>query len=258
MRYHYLYKTTNLVNQKFYIGVHSTNNLDDGYLGSGNQILRAIEKYGDKSFSKKILKFCNSREELAQLERQVVNEKLLLRDDVYNIRLGGLVKPDNIKHPIEVRQQMSETRRKIWSDPEYKKRLLDARTPRSEESNKRASESYKKHWANPTKRAELLAARSPDSIETRRKKSEAVIEHCKCPIYRRTRAEKSKAAINTPEVREKKSTNLKSKWQDPLFRQTKLDGMKARFDKIKQDKAELIQILPNLLKYISIDTLTQF
>ena len=57
MRYSILYKTTNLVNGKIYIGVHSTDNLDDGYLGSGVALLAAIKEYGKKSFKRDILKF---------------------------------------------------------------------------------------------------------------------------------------------------------------------------------------------------------
>lgn len=41
-----IYKTTCLVNNMKYIGWHSTNNLNDGYLGSGKYLLRAIDKYG--------------------------------------------------------------------------------------------------------------------------------------------------------------------------------------------------------------------
>lgn len=87
---HYLvYKTTNLVNGKIYIGKHETDNLDDGYLGSGILIQRAIEKYGKENFKREILFECSSREEMNAKEAELVNEEFLKLDDVYNIKLGG-------------------------------------------------------------------------------------------------------------------------------------------------------------------------
>ena len=90
MKKHYLvYKTTNLVNGKIYIGKHETNNLDDGYLGSGNLLKRAIEKYGEENFKREVLFECSSREEMNAKEAELVNEEFLKRDDVYNLKQGG-------------------------------------------------------------------------------------------------------------------------------------------------------------------------
>lgn len=72
-----------------YIGKHQTENLDDGYMGSGLRIQRAIKKYGVENFEKTILFECQSFEEMNAKEAEIVNEDFIARDDVYNIKLGG-------------------------------------------------------------------------------------------------------------------------------------------------------------------------
>lgn len=87
--YYYVYKITNKVNGKIYIGVHKTNDLNDRYFGSGKYLKQAIKKYGIENFEKEILQFCLSKEEMYGTERLLVNEEFVKRKDTYNTRVGG-------------------------------------------------------------------------------------------------------------------------------------------------------------------------
>ena len=73
MTYHYIYKITNLINDKIYIGQHTTSNLDDGYMGSGKILIRAIKKYGVENFRKEIQGFYEDIDELNYMERLFVD-----------------------------------------------------------------------------------------------------------------------------------------------------------------------------------------
>lgn len=87
--YHYFYKITNLINGKFYYGVHNTNNLEDGYMGSGKLLHKAYNKYGIENFNKEILKYFDTMDEAFQYEHQIVNEEMINNPDCYNIQIGG-------------------------------------------------------------------------------------------------------------------------------------------------------------------------
>lgn len=87
--FYYLYKITNLVNGKFYVGIHKTKSMDDGYMGSGKVIKSAIQKHGFLNFKKDILEHFDTSEAMYAREAEVVNEEFLLREDVYNLRRGG-------------------------------------------------------------------------------------------------------------------------------------------------------------------------
>lgn len=87
--YNYFYKITNNINQKFYYGVHRTTNLNDGYMGSGTLISKAIKKYGVENFSKEILKYFNTQEEAYLYESEFVNDDLVKDKMCYNVKPGG-------------------------------------------------------------------------------------------------------------------------------------------------------------------------
>lgn len=87
--FYYLYEIKNLVNGKIYIGVHSTPELEDGYMGSGTVIRRAIRKYGVENFQKTILEFFSTKEKMYEREKEIITDEFLLREDVYNVRRGG-------------------------------------------------------------------------------------------------------------------------------------------------------------------------
>ena len=88
-KYHYFYKITNNINDHFYYGIHSTDNLNDDYMGSGVRLRHAYKKYGIENFSKEILKFFDSREAAADYELEIVTEELVRDENCYNLIIGG-------------------------------------------------------------------------------------------------------------------------------------------------------------------------
>jgi group I intron endonuclease len=96
-KYHFIYKTTNLLNGQYYIGMHSTSNLHDGYLGSGKRLNYSINKYGKKNFKMDILEQLPSRELLIEKEKEIINVEILKDLNCLNLQTGGFSGFDYIK-----------------------------------------------------------------------------------------------------------------------------------------------------------------
>lgn len=88
MRY-IIYKITNQLNGKYYIGRHATKDVNDCYMGSGTGIKNAIKKYGVENFTKEIIAETDSAEALWNLEKDIVNESVVKDDKSYNNAYGG-------------------------------------------------------------------------------------------------------------------------------------------------------------------------
>lgn len=99
--YHFTYQTKNLLNDKLYIGVHSTDDLNDGYIGCGcykhkinnktsnSPLPKAMLKHGTENFSMIPLCFFDTDEEAYEEEEWIANENWVKRRDTYNARVGG-------------------------------------------------------------------------------------------------------------------------------------------------------------------------
>jgi hypothetical protein len=116
--YHTVYRTTNNTNGKSYVGVHTTDNPNDDYLGSGLALRRAIKKYGASNFQKTIISYHDTREEAFQEEKRIVNEQWVNDPDSYNSMLGGMggnftqeIK-NKISKSLTGKQQSEETKTK--------------------------------------------------------------------------------------------------------------------------------------------------
>jgi hypothetical protein len=120
-KYHYIYKTTNLLNGKYYIGMHSTDDLNDGYMGSGRRLRYSINKYGKDKHKVEILEFVDTREELIKREEEVVNLNEIAKVDCINLRVGGTGGfRDEAHHDKFQKARGDNFKLKFENDPEFK------------------------------------------------------------------------------------------------------------------------------------------
>lgn len=72
-KFHYVYELRLKSDPRFYYrGKHSTDDLEDGYLGSGTKVKALQSSFGPDSFTKTILKMCSSEEEALLEEEKAI------------------------------------------------------------------------------------------------------------------------------------------------------------------------------------------
>lgn len=141
--YYTVYKITNLSNGKFYIGMHQTNDLLDGYVSSGKLINAAIQKYGLENFKREILYVFDNPEEMKLKEKELV----VVSEQSYNLCEGGhggfdyinRSKMNNKDHDTELmKATRSANMNALWASDEFRHRHLE-RTIKGHKSGKMAA-----------------------------------------------------------------------------------------------------------------------
>lgn len=124
--YFYIYEVINLINGKTYIGQHITNDLEDGYLGSGKALKAAIKKYGRKNFKKEIIVFANGAASLNFIEKCLVPLWWAELPTNYNMMEGG---NNGARMTQEARNKISKSRtgKKFGPMPEAQRLAMSER-----------------------------------------------------------------------------------------------------------------------------------
>jgi len=108
----YIYKITNSINSKEYIGQHFTNDLNDNYFGSGVAIKRAVKKHGKSNFKKEILEICIPCFNHSNLKEVFyINKFNTLTPNGYNLSIGGK-STKGFKFSDKSRLKLSDSRKK--------------------------------------------------------------------------------------------------------------------------------------------------
>jgi len=142
MIYYFIYETTNLVNGKKYIGIHKTNDLNDGYIGSGLAFKRAVKKYGKENFNRVILEFFESYNSLLLREKELVTKNWIEDKSNYNLREGGF----GGTLSEESKNKISETLIRKYENGELVRKTGIAPYIPTEESIKNISNSLKERY----------------------------------------------------------------------------------------------------------------
>lgn len=168
-----IYKTTNLINGKFYVGQDYNNDLL--YLGSGTILIRAIKKYGRKNFKKEILETCETSQELNEREVYWI-AKLDARNSSigYNLAVGGEGSRGYTYHHSEEAKQKIRKSKSVVTE-ETRQKMSNAhkgkKHPISEEVLKKRAEKREKRIQEQIENRRLkdLLKYSPEAVEKRSK-----------------------------------------------------------------------------------------
>lgn len=135
--YYTVYKTTNKITGRFYIGCHKTSELNDDYLGSGKYLNHAIAKHGRENFYKEILDIFDNPDDMFAKEAELITEEVVAEGNTYNVKVGGFggwdyvnysrknIYPTHAERSRENMFKAHEKLKELKADPEYMSKITN-------------------------------------------------------------------------------------------------------------------------------------
>lgn len=163
-KFHIIYKTTCVVTGRWYIGLHSTDDINDGYRGSGGRLKHSLNKYGKDQHTYEVLEYLKTRKDLVQREIELITEEMLADPMCMNLMLGGGREiHSNVLEDL-ARKKISITSKEMWArrkaDPAKLEEHL-AKLNKPEHIIKRAAAvKAKGHKRTPTQLSNLSAGQT--------------------------------------------------------------------------------------------------
>lgn len=230
MKFYVIYKVTNTINGKYYIGKHITKNLKDSYLGSGKAIRSAIKKYGRDKFIKEIIQICNTEDEMNKIEEQLVDTNDAMS---YNMTIGGkggwhYANKNSLGNTPDAIESKTQTMKEYWTEERRKRKSEDMKAYNQLHGTKRYSSAMKNRHSDPIAKSKF---------------NEKMTEVNKRLEKRQLASEKIKNKWKEPEFREKmnkrrhgsNSETMKAKWKDPVWKQSMLEKRRLKHEANKNN-----------------------
>lgn len=180
-KYGCIYMTTNLINNKIYIGKRQRwKEVENGtYKGSGRLITKAFLKYGWENFQTKIICYCKNIKELNKMEEYFIEQmnSVYIHGNGYNISTGGdggdVMKNASIEEKIAYRKKLSQALTGITRSKETRQKMSIARMREnlSEETLRKLSESSKGKPKSLAHRQSLSNVRRNKKLSEQHKKN---------------------------------------------------------------------------------------
>jgi hypothetical protein len=177
--YYTIYKTTNMITGKKYIGKHVTEDIYDDYMGSGIILINAIKKYGKENFTKEILFVFDNEVQMNEKEKELITEDVVNDDDYYNIAYGG--QGGNIvfhkNHPLY------ESSRKKLSDSQKSRSIHMSQITKENHKTKKVGMYGKSQSEYQKQKVSEVMKGKPKKEESIEKQRKSLLETLNSPDY---------------------------------------------------------------------------
>jgi group I intron endonuclease len=221
-----IYLTTNLVNDKIYIGQTMVNDFNFKYIGSGSLLHKAIKKYGKENFVRTNLQYTDNKEDLDWYEQYWIDFFRKNNWEMYNISAGGDgCKAKGLKRSEETKKRMSESKKgnknpakQLW----VREKISNSQKGKSRPKGRKATEETKKKISDSWKHRIV-------SDETKQKMSKSLLGN----TY-------SLGNKQSEETKKKKSDKLKGRIFTEVHRQRLKDSARNRSpEQVKEQKEKM-------------------